>query len=386
VPRLRALGDLRVAARRNPGLTTTAGALVVLVGGWLVGLPMLWAFVGAFALVVVGASVVNRRYVVRRLLILVPTLVLVTAFTFYLQNSRGNARDLAFNILGPGGTEEGVDRIVEEFHLEEPMHTRYLLWLSDAVRGDLGRSAIQGQDVSDVIANAVPVSLQLMLYAQLLALAIAVPTGVYAAYKANRRGDRVSSTLALAALSIPNFVLAVVLILFFALGGIRTGDTSLGAEWLPAARYTPFGEDPVEHFRHMALPTIALALGQAAGYMRILRSDMIGTLQENFITTAKAKGVSDRRILWAHALRPSSFTLLTVFGVNTATLIGGTLIIETLFTLPGLGTALGTAIFQKDFLVVQGVVLVIAVGFVLVNFLVDLLYAVLDPRVRHVRA
>jgi peptide/nickel transport system permease protein len=383
MPRVRALWD---TVRRYPGLTTTTGAFVVLVGGWLVGLPMLLCFLGAFGLIVVGASIVNGRYVRRRLLILVPTLVLVTAFTFYLENSRGDARDLAFNILGPGGTEEGVDQIVQEFHLDEPMHTRYLLWLSDAVRGDLGRSAIQGQPVSKVIANAAPVSLQLMLYAQVLALSVAVPLGVYAAYKANRRGDRITSTFALAALSIPNFVLAVVLILFFALGGIRTGDTSIGSTWLPAARYVPFGQDPVEHFRHMALPAIALALGQAAGYMRILRSDMIGTLQENFITTAKAKGVSDRRILWAHALRPSSFTLLTVFGVNTATLIGGALIIETLFTLPGLGTQLGTAIFQKDFLVVQGIVLVVAVGFVLVNFLVDLLYAVLDPRVRNVRA
>jgi peptide/nickel transport system permease protein len=136
----------------------------------------------------------------------------------------------------------------------------------------------------------------------------------------------------------------------------------------------------------MALPTIALALALAAGYMRVLRSDMIATLQENFVTTAKAKGVPDRRILWAHALRPSSFTLLTVVGINTATLIGGALIIETIFSLPGLGTLLGTAIFQKDFLVVQGVVVVIAVGFVLINFLVDLLYAALDPRVRHVRA
>jgi peptide/nickel transport system permease protein len=230
------------------------------------------------------------------------------------------------------------------------------------------------------------VSLQLMIYAQVVALAIAVPVGVYAAYKANRRGDRVASTVALGALSIPNFVLAVVLILFFALGGVAVGHTRIGSEGLPSARYVAFGDDPLEHFKHMLLPVVALALGQAAAYMRILRSDMIGTLQENFIVTAKAKGVSDRRILWAHALRPSSFTLLTVFGVNTATLIGGALIIEQLFTLPGLGTALGTAIFQKDFLVVQGVVLVIAVGFVLVNFLVDLLYAVLDPRVRHVRA
>jgi peptide/nickel transport system permease protein len=136
----------------------------------------------------------------------------------------------------------------------------------------------------------------------------------------------------------------------------------------------------------MALPTIALAIGLAAGYMRILRSDMISTLQENFITTAKAKGVPDRRILWGHALRPSSFTLLTVFGVQTATLVGGAIIIEFIFNLPGLGTVLGTAIAQKDFLVVQGVVVVIAVGFVLINFLVDLLYAALDPRVRHVRA
>ncbi len=383
MPRVRALWD---AVRRQPGLTPTGGGLDVVGGGWLVGLPMLLCFLGAFALVVVGASMVNGRYVRRRLFILVPTIVLVTAFTFYLQNSRGDTRDLAFQILGPGGTEEGVDQIVQEFHLDEPMYRRYMLWLSDAVRGDLGRSAIQGQPVSEVVANAAPVSLQLMVYAQVLALAVAVPMGVYAAYKANRRGDRIASTFALAALSIPNFVLAVVLILFFALGGIRTGDTSIGSTWLPAARYVPFGQDPVEHFRHMALPAIALALGQAAGYMRILRSDMIGTLQENFITTAKAKGVSDRRILWAHALRPSSFTLLTVFGVNTATLVGGALIIETLFTLPGLGTQLGTAIFQKDFLVVQGIVLVIAVGFVLVNFLVDLLYAVLDPRVRNVRA
>ena len=130
-------------------------------------------------------------------------------------------------------------------------------------------------------------------------------------------------------------MLAVVLILFLALGGIAIAGHQVGGEFLPASRYVPFGEDPVEHFKHMALPDVALALGQAAAYMRVLRSDMISTLQENFITTAKAKGVPDRRILWGHALRPSSFTLLTVFGVNTATLIGGALVIETIFSLPG---------------------------------------------------
>ena len=371
---------------RSPGFLTLMGAFVLVVGGWLLGAPMLLMWLLAFVLVVAGAAIVNGNYVIKRLLVVVPTLFLVTVFTFYLQNGRGDTRDLAFNILGPGATEPAVADIVEEFHLDEPLHKRYMLWLSDAVQGDLGRSAIQQQEVSTAISKAIPVSLQLMLYAQVVALLIAVPVGVFAAYKANRRGDRVASTVALGFLSVPNFVLAVVLILFLALGGLKVFGFQLGGSWLPASRYVPFGENTVLHFKHMALPTLALALGQASVYMRILRSDMIGTLQENFVTTAKAKGVSTRRILWGHALRPSSFTLLTVLGVNTAALIGGTLIIETLFTLPGLGTTIGTAIFSKDFLVVQGVVVVIAVGFVLINFFVDLLYAVLDPRVRHVRA
>lgn len=370
---------------RNPGTAAAVGAVAVLVVGGFVGVPMILTFLIAFAVIIAGAAVVNGTYVLRQLLVVIPTLVVVTAFTFYLQNGRGNKRDLAFNLLGPGATEAGVANIVKEFHLDEPLYRRYLLWLSDAVRGDFGRSAIQSQDVSKVVANAIPVTLQLMLYAQILALLIAIPMGVYAAYRANRRGDRIASTMALAGLSIPNFVLAVVLILFFAVGGLSVFGSQLGGEVLPASRYVPFGEDPVTHFKHMALPAISLAIGQSAAYMRVLRADMITTLQETFITTAKAKGVPDRRILWAHALRPSSFTLMTVFGVNTATLIGGALVIETIFTLPGLGTAIGTAIFQKDFLVVQGIVVVIAIGFILINFLVDLLYAVLDPRVRHVR-
>lgn len=371
---------------RHAGAIAVAAAVIVLVVGSLLGLSGLLLFIIAFACIVVGAAMVNGWAVVRRLLVVIPTVFLVTAFTFYLQNGRGNKHDLAFNILGPGATEAGVAQVVQKYHLDDPLAKRYLLWLSDALRGDLGRSAISSQDVSTAIAKALPVSLQLMVYAQILALVLAIPAGVYAAYKANRRGDRVTSTAALVALSIPNFVLAIVLILIFALGGMSTFGAHIGVHWFPASRYTPFGAGAWDHFKHMFLPALALAFGQAAAYMRVLRSDMISTLQENFITTAKAKGVPDRRILWGHALRPSSFTLLTVFGVNTATLIGGALIIETIFSLPGLGTLIGTAIFQKDFLVVQGVVVVIAVGFILINFLVDLLYGVLDPRVRNVRA
>lgn len=371
---------------RNPGMASALGAVAVLVVGGALGLPMLLLFAVAFALIVAGAAAINGMAVFRQLLIVIPTVFLITAFTFFLQNGRGNRHDLAFNLLGPGATEAGVAQVSLKFHLDEPLYRRYMLWLSDAVRGDLGKSPISGQSVATAIGRALPVSLQLMLYAQILALLLAIPAGVYAAYRSNRRGDRVTSTVALAALSVPNFVLAIVLILIFALGGLSVFGSKVGISYFPTSRYVPFGEDPVEHFKHMALPTIALALGLAAGYMRVLRSDMISTLQENFITTAKAKGVPDRRILWGHALRPSSFTLLTVAGVNTATLIGGALIIEAIFSLPGLGTLLSTAIFQKDYLTVQGAVVVIAVGFIIINFLVDLLYGALDPRVRSVRA
>ena len=374
---------------RNRGSITALSGIVVLIVGGFAGIPMLWLFLVSFTLVVLGAAMVNGAQVLKRLALVVPTLLAVTAFTFYLQNSRGDTRDLAFNILGPGATDAGVDRVVQEFHLNEPMHTRYVLWLSDALRGDLGNSPIRsGQAVSEAIAKALPVTLQLMLYTQIVALLIAVPLGVYAAYRANKLGDRVASMSALAFLSIPSFVLASILVLIFALGGFTVFGVQIGWEALPASRYQPFGgpNGVWEHFKYMILPTMALALGQAAAYMRVLRSDMIATLQDNFITTAKAKGVPNRRILWGHALRPSSFTLMTVFGLNTATLIGGALIIELIFNLPGLGTTIGTAIAQKDFLVVQGVVVVIAVGFVLINFLVDALYGVLDPRVRHVRA
>jgi peptide/nickel transport system permease protein len=148
----------------------------------------------------------------------------------------------------------------------------------------------------------------------------------------------------------------------------------------------PFGDDPVEHFKHMLLPVVALSMTQVAVYTRLLRTDMLATLREEYINVAKAKGMGTRRILLVHALRPSSFALLTVLGINIGFLIGTSLIVETIFTLPGLGTQIATAVFQRDYLIIQGAVVVVAVGYVFANFAVDLLYAVLDPRVRHARA
>lgn len=374
-------------AAKSPGVITWALAIIWIIATQLLSINGWWLVVGLLIITLGGALASNRRYVTKRMVSLVPTLFFVTLFTFYLQNGRGTPEDIAYNILGPSATAESVAQKIEELHLDEPLHTRYLMWLSDAVSGDLGESPFLSRPVSEGIANALPISFRLMIYAQLTALAIAIPAGVFAAYRAGTPGDRAVSTAALSFLSVPNFVLAVVFILTFALGGIRILGIRWGVDWFPAtvsrSSYVTFGENPWKHFQQMLLPTLVLALGQSATYMRLLRSDMIATLQENFVTTAKAKGVPTWRILWGHALRPSSFTLLTVLGINTAALIGGTLIVETLFSLPGLGTYLATAIFQKDFLVVQGVVVVIAVGFVLINFFVDLLYAVLDPRIRH---
>ncbi len=229
--------------------------------------------------------------------------------------------------------------------------------------------------VIDRVRDSLPVSLQLMVYAQVLALVIAIPAGVITAYRAGSRADKVANATAFGMLAIPNFALALVLAYYV---GVELG-------WLPVSGYVKPSEDLVEHVRRMIMPTIALAVGQVAVYMRLLRSDMIATLQEDFITMAKSKGVSPRRVLWRHALRPSSLTLLTVAGLNVGTLIGGAILVEVLFSMPGVGTLLYEAIQARQYIALQSLVAIIAVGYVLVNFLVDVLYAVLDPRIRHAR-
>jgi peptide/nickel transport system permease protein len=230
-----------------------------------------------------------------------------------------------------------------------------------------------------------PVSLQIMLYAIVLALLLSIPLGVLSAYRAGSRVDRSISTTMFGLLALPNFVIALILILFLA-----RGKSIIGLDWFPATVPTNtrigFGENTVLHLKQILLPVIALASGLTATYMRLLRTDMVATLQEDYISVAKAKGLSTTRILFGHALRPSSFTLLTVLGINIAALISGSLIIEIIFVLPGVGTYLATAIFSRDYLVIQGVVVVLALAFVLTNLAVDLVYALLDPRIRDARA
>jgi peptide/nickel transport system permease protein len=316
----------------------------------------------------------------KRIATLAVVLFLVTLFTAFLLNLvPGDPVDTLMPVADDNEiVRERKAEVRDRLNLDEPFHERYALWLGDFVSGDFGNyyRVTDEEPVSDHVKEAWPVTMQLILYSQIVALVFAIPLGVLTAYRAGTLFDRAANFTAFGLLAVPNFVLALVLAYYV---GVFLG-------WLPPTGYEDFSADPAEHFRHMAIPTITLAAGQIAVYMRLLRSDMVATLQEDFIQMARSKGISDRRVLWRHALRPSSLTTLTVAGLNVGALIGGAVVVEVLFGLPGLGKELADAIFQRQYLALQSYVAIIAIVYVLVNFLVDLLYTIIDPRIRHVRA
>ena len=328
------------------------------------------------------------RTMARRLVQLVVVVILATLFTFSLL--RLFPGDIADAVL-PLGTKEQKQQFVEDNGLDKPFFEQYATWLGNLVQGDFGKDYQSNTPVADKLQTALPVSLQLMLYAQIIALVIAIPLGVFTAYRSGTRSDRSINAGAFALLALPSFVLALALAYWVGvkwkpdlpiLGQIPVSGYEPG--WMEAIFGAPTG-DLAKHFATMLLPAIALAAGLIAVYMRLLRSDMIATLQQDFILMAKAKGITNRRILWRHALRPSSLTLMTVAGLNVGALIGGTVVIEVIFGLPGMGTLLYTAIAERQFVMLQSLVVVIAIAYVLVNVIIDILYSILDPRLRHAR-
>jgi peptide/nickel transport system permease protein len=314
------------------------------------------------------------RFIGRRLVYLLPVLLAVTLLTFLIASLLPG--DLAVTILGDQATPEKVAALRAQMGLDLPIWQRYLLWLWDVLHGDLGRSYRTGETVLAAVSDRLPISLELMVIAETMGLLIAIPLAILCAVKSGSALDRFVTGLAFGKLSLPPYLVAILLIYFFAV------ELNL----LPATGWVPFSEDPLTNIRSFVLPGVTLAFAEWPVLMRVLRSDMIATLQEDYIAMAKAKGLRPARILLVHALKPSSLTLVTVTGINIGRLIGGTLIIESIFALPGIGRLLVGAIYARDFIILQGVVLFVAVGFVIVNFIVDMLYAVLDPRIRHGRA
>jgi peptide/nickel transport system permease protein len=327
--------------------------------------------------------------IARRLVQLVVVVVLSTLFAFsLLRLFPGDAADAVL----PYGTPAQKAQFREDTGLNKPFFQQYATWGWNLLHFDLGRDYQTNTEVSDKVEAALPVSIQLMLYAQIIALVVAIPLGVFTAYRANTKADRAVNTGAFALLALPSFVLALALAYWVGvkwqpnlpfLGQIPVTGYEPG--WLEAAFGQPTG-NLGHHFATLLLPAISLAAGLIAVYMRLLRSDMIATLQENYITMARAKGLSDRRVLWRHAFRPSSLTLLTVAGLNFGTLIGGAVAVEVIFQIPGLGTLIYQAINARQIVELQSYIAIIAIGYVVLNFVIDSLYVVLDPRIRRASA
>ncbi|MCG8694472.1 MAG: ABC transporter permease [Minwuiales bacterium] len=310
------------------------------------------------------------RFVLVRLRRLVVVMFAVTLLTFLLVNILPG--DIAYDIAGQDASEEEVQQIREDLGLNEPVLIRYFTWLGGVFTGDWGKSFRTGEPVMEAILSRFPVSLQLMVVAQIFALLLALPFGIISAYRPGGVMDRFIAGAAFFCLSIPPFMMAILLIFLFA----------LFLQIMPATGYEPLSAGLWENMRFFILPALSFALAEWTVLMRVLRADMIGVLQQDYIAMARAKGLPTLRIILVHALRPSSFSMITIFGLQVGSLIGGSIIIESIFALPGVGRLLINAIYARDFIVIQGCVTFIAAAYVLVNFTVDLVYALLDPRIR----
>jgi peptide/nickel transport system permease protein len=310
----------------------------------------------------------------KKLPAVVATLVAVSFLTFLLTSLLPG--DPAEQILGPQGiTPEAVAKVRADLRLDDPLPVRYVAWIGDALQGDLGRSYRTGQPVTQAIGERLPVTLEIGGLAIVIALVGAIPLGMLSAYRAGGPLDRSITGASFALLAVPNFMMAILLILVFAV--------SFGL--LPATGWVGMREDLGANLKGALMPALALGIGELAVYTRLLRSDVIATLQEDYVALARAKGMPTFWILLRHALRPSSFSLLTVVGLQIGAIMSGSVVVETLFALPGVGRLLIDSIFQRDLVTVQGIALVVSVSYVVVNFAVDLLYSSLDPRIRRGR-
>lgn len=309
--------------------------------------------------------------IARKGLRLASVLLAVSFLTYLLINLLPG--DPALQLIGPQNVSpENLAAVRADLRLDDPLPARYVSWLGDALTGDLGRSYQSGQSVTESILRRVPVTAEIAILSLVITLLVAIPLGAISAYRAGGVIDEIVTGLTFGMLSVPNFILALLLLFVFA----------LQLDLLPATGWTPLTVDPVANLKAALLPAITLAAANIAVSTRLLRSDMIATLQEEHVLMARSKGLPTSRILFRHVLRPSSFSLLTVAGLEIGRLLGGAVIVEEIFAVPGIGRLLLASIYQRDLVVVQGVVLFIAVVFVMVNFAVDLLYSSLDPRIR----
>ncbi len=313
------------------------------------------------------------RYARRRLLQLVPSLLLITMMVFALMHAIPG--DPARMMVGAGEALDEAQLAVvrREYNLDRPVVIQYGLWLGRVLSGDLGRSAVSQRRVSEELRLRAGVTFQLGLFAWLIGALIAIPAGIVSAVFRGRLPDTVATLVAVGAVALPGFWVGIMLILLF---GVRLG-------WLPTQGYVALAENPLDSLRHMLLPAIALGITSAALVMRQMRSALLEVLEQDYIRTARAKGLARWPVVLGHAVRNAFLPVITVMGLEIGRIFAGSVVVETLFGIPGMGRLMVQAVFQHDFAIVQGSVLVIATAVLAVNFATDMLYAVIDPRIRY---
>ena len=310
------------------------------------------------------------RFVVRRLVLSIPIVLLVSIMVFGLIHLIPG--DPVTVILGQEATPEAAAALRHELGLDQPLLIQYVTWVSHVVRGDLGRSLADRTPVIDQIKARLPVTLELTIGTFLIVILIALPAGVLSATRRGSVADYTSTLIALGGLSIPSFWLGIMFILFFA----------VRLHWFPASGYVPFAQDPRANLAAMIMPMVATGIRESAALTRMLRSSLLEVLNADYVRTARGKGLSEWLVVMRHAFRNALVPVVTSAGLLLAGLLGGLVITETIFAIPGFGRLIVEAIYQRDFVTVQGAILVAALLVVAINLIVDLIYALIDPRIR----
>ncbi|MDO9526212.1 MAG: ABC transporter permease [Gemmobacter sp.] len=310
------------------------------------------------------------RFILSRILIAIPTLLIVSVFVFGLQKLLPG--DPILVMAGEDRNPEVLEYLREKYRLNDPIPMQYLYWLGGVVQGDLGISLRTNQPVLELIAQKLPVTIQLAIMSMIFAFLIGIPAGILSAVKKGTWVDYVANVVALSGLSIPNFWLGIMMILL----------VSVNLGWLPASGYESPWVDPVKSFTTMLMPAFVLGTGLAATLMRHTRSAMLGVLQADYVRTARAKGLVENVVVFKHAFRNAVLPIVTLSALLFGELLAGAVLTEQIFTIPGFGKLIVDAVFNRDYAVVQGVVLCTAVGFILMNLIADVLYILLNPRLR----
>ncbi len=309
-------------------------------------------------------------FLARRLLIAIPTIFLISVFVFGMQKLLPG--DPVLVMAGEERDPEVIALLREKYRLNDPIPVQYMAWVGNALQGDLGISLRTQQPVLELIGEKLPVTIQLAVMALIIALVIGIPAGVISAYKKGTWVDWVANIVALSGLSVPNFWLGIMLIL---LVSVKLG-------WLPASGYQPLSEDPLQSIRVMLMPAFVLGTAIAATLMRHTRSAMLSVLKSDYVRTARAKGLREHTVLIKHALRNALVPVVTVTTLIFGELLAGAVLTEQIFTIPGFGKLVVDAVFNRDYAVVQGIVLCTGIAFIFMNILADAAYRILNPRMR----